>query len=161
MLNKIRLSIIKKLLKETDGYTFTGFNEGQPIKFYYCEDNDTYYLGKRIRNMYYGRVMLNGWSFEMSRHLPWGEMVDGYKYLSEPKEVDFQHWLYGISENVYREFNRYKKGKEVTPSKKYEDEGYFDCPNCERLIYCSDDLESHKYCLNCGVKLKWEEVVYE
>ena len=46
---------------------------------------------------------------------------------------------------------------EVTPSKKDEDEGYFDCPNCERLIYCSDDLESHKYCLNCGVKLKWEE----
>ena len=34
--------------------------------------------------------------------------------------------------------------------------GYFECPNCGMAIYASDELESHKYCLNCGQKLKWE-----
>ena len=34
--------------------------------------------------------------------------------------------------------------------------GYFECPNCGMAIYASDRLESHKYCLNCGQKLKWE-----
>ena len=34
--------------------------------------------------------------------------------------------------------------------------GYFECPNCGMAIYASDRPESHKYCLNCGQKLKWE-----
>ena len=34
--------------------------------------------------------------------------------------------------------------------------GYFECPNCGMAIYASDRLESHKHCLNCGQKLKWE-----
>lgn len=35
--------------------------------------------------------------------------------------------------------------------------GYFECPNCGMAIYASDRLESHKYCLNCGQKLEWED----
>ena len=40
-----------------------------------------------------------------------------------------------------------------------EDE-YFDmyvCPSCGNLIYASDDFESHKFCLNCGQRLKFGE----
>lgn len=35
--------------------------------------------------------------------------------------------------------------------------GFFVCPSCGNSIYTSDDFESHKFCLNCGQRLKWEE----
>lgn len=38
-----------------------------------------------------------------------------------------------------------------------EDYGFFTCPSCGEAIYASDDFESHKFCLNCGQRLKWEE----
>ena len=34
--------------------------------------------------------------------------------------------------------------------------GFFVCPSCGNSIYASDDFESHKFCLNCGQRLKWE-----
>lgn len=34
--------------------------------------------------------------------------------------------------------------------------GYFECPSCGMVVYASDDLESHKFCLNCGQRIKWE-----
>ena len=38
-----------------------------------------------------------------------------------------------------------------------EDYGFFTCPSCGEAIYASDDFESHKFCLNCGQRIKWEE----
>ena len=38
-----------------------------------------------------------------------------------------------------------------------EDYGFFTCPSCGEAIYASDNFESHKFCLNCGQRLKWEE----
>lgn len=35
--------------------------------------------------------------------------------------------------------------------------GFFVCPSCGNSIYACDDFESHKFCLNCGQRLKWEE----
>lgn len=35
--------------------------------------------------------------------------------------------------------------------------GFFVCPSCGNSIYASDDFESHKFCLNCGQRLQWEE----
>ena len=35
--------------------------------------------------------------------------------------------------------------------------GFFVCPSCGNSIYASDDFESHKFCLNCGQRLKWED----
>lgn len=35
--------------------------------------------------------------------------------------------------------------------------GFFVCPSCGNSIYASDDFESHKFCLNCGQRLMWEE----
>lgn len=38
-----------------------------------------------------------------------------------------------------------------------EDYGFFTCSSCGEAIYASDDFESHKFCLNCGQRIRWEE----
>lgn len=38
-----------------------------------------------------------------------------------------------------------------------EDYGFFVCPSCGNSIYASDDFESHRFCLNCGQRIKWKE----
>lgn len=35
--------------------------------------------------------------------------------------------------------------------------GFFVCPSCGNSIYASDDFKSHKFCLNCGQRIRWEE----
>lgn len=35
--------------------------------------------------------------------------------------------------------------------------GFFVCPSCGNSIYASDDFESHKFCLNCGQRIKRED----
>lgn len=34
---------------------------------------------------------------------------------------------------------------------------YFICPNCGRTINVDDYFKSHKFCLNCGQRIKWED----
>lgn len=43
------------------------------------------------------------------------------------------------------------------PKEVSEEYGYFECPSCGKAIYASDNFESHKFCLNCGQRLKWED----
>lgn len=31
------------------------------------------------------------------------------------------------------------------------------CPNCDMAIGTIGDKKSHKFCLNCGQRIKWEE----
>lgn len=38
-----------------------------------------------------------------------------------------------------------------------EDYGFFTCSSCGEAIYASDDFKSHKFCLNCGQRIRWEE----
>ena len=35
--------------------------------------------------------------------------------------------------------------------------GYFECPSCGKLIYTTEELKSHNFCLNCGQRLKFGE----
>ena len=35
--------------------------------------------------------------------------------------------------------------------------GFFVCPSCGNSIYASDDFQSHKFCLNCGQRIRWED----
>lgn len=37
-----------------------------------------------------------------------------------------------------------------------EDLGYFKCPSCGCCIM-ADEFSDHKYCLNCGQAISWEE----
>ena len=40
-----------------------------------------------------------------------------------------------------------------------EDYGYFECSNCDHAINYGEDYTEHNYCLNCGQRLDWTEVV--
>ena len=67
-------------------------NEEDILKFYRCESEDDYYLGQRVQNMYYAKYGSGGFTWFMSRYLPWG--TDGYP--SEPKEIPFMEWIEGF-----------------------------------------------------------------
>ena len=78
-------------------------NEEDILKFYYCESEDDYYIGKRVQNMYYARYADGGFTWFMSRYLPWGKRVTApetawkeYTYPTEPKEIPFMEWLKGF-----------------------------------------------------------------
>ena len=43
------------------------------------------------------------------------------------------------------------------PTEVSDEYGYFECPSCGMAIYASDNFESHKFCLNCGQRLEWED----
>lgn len=98
--NNIRKRLIKWLIRDSDGYTFTGFREGQPIKFYYQEKTGKYFVGMRCGNMYYAAPSIWGWCFQMSEYLDWGNPVLG----GEPVEINFQKWMYGILDNVHQQY---------------------------------------------------------
>ena len=109
--NNLRKHIVHKLLRPEDGYTYTGFSEEEPIKFYYQEDTGKYLLGKRSGTIYYFEPTLTGWHDTSSKHLPWGKIVDGYTFSYEPKEVDFQRWIYGILDNVYSQYKEQRMSR--------------------------------------------------
>ena len=74
--------------------------EDEVLKFYYCESEDDYYIGKRMGNLYYARYRKTGFEWFMSRYLPWGEHVVAphtlwkeHTYPTEPKEIPFFEWL--------------------------------------------------------------------
>lgn len=117
LLNNLRKHIVHKLIRPEDGYTYTGFSEEEPIKFYYQEGTGKYFLGKRRDTMYYFEPTLTGWSGISSKHIPWGKTVNGYTFPYEPREIDFQRWIYGILDNIY---NQYKERLDKMPTKELE-----------------------------------------
>lgn len=139
------------------------------LKFYYCESEDDYYLGQRVENKYYARYGKTGFTWFMSRYLPWGEHVIApntiwkeYTYPSEPKEIPFFEWLQGFMKKycggtVEECRKAVEKQKPKKPIDADEDYGFFICPVCRKTIYASDDFESHKFCLNCGQAIQWDE----
>ena len=63
----------------------------------------------------------------------------------------------------YREIGTVEECREAVEKQKAkksidydEDLGYFKCPSCGCVIM-ADEFLDHKYCLNCGQKLEWEE----
>ena len=63
--------------------------------------------------------------------------------------------LTGLTWNEIREL---KERDTAKPPIDIEDNyGFFVCPSCGNSIYASDDFESHKFCLNCGQRIRWEE----
>lgn len=105
------LEIVITALKEAQQYREIGtveeckkaVKEEDALKFYYCESEDDYYIGKRVGNFYYARYGETGFEWFMSRYLPWGEHVIApntlwkeHIYPSEPKEIPFFEWLQGF-----------------------------------------------------------------
>ena len=149
---------IKKAVKEED-----------ILKFYYCESEDDYYIGKREENFYYARYGETGFEWFMSRHLPWCERVVAPKtlwkehtYPSEPKEISFFEWLSGFLKKYCggtveecREAVEKQKPKE--PEVVDYDFKCYKCPACGNYIWATDSVNDHKYCPNCGQAIDLEE----
>lgn len=79
-------------------------DEPSAYKFYYCESEDSYLLGRRLDTLYYAHWNDGlGFAWDMSRYLPWGEHVVApstawkeHTYPSEPKEIDTSEWFKGF-----------------------------------------------------------------
>jgi len=105
MINKLRLWLIKKLLKDSDGYVNLGFAENQPINFYYDENIQKYVLGKRCGNFYYAELKICGICYYSSKYLDWN---DKHK---EPRMVPFVEWIYGVLEQINGDHQQLKINK--------------------------------------------------
>ena len=145
----------KKAVKEEDA-----------LKFYYCESEDDYYIGKRAGNFYYARYGETGFEWFMSRYLPWGKHVIApntlwkeYIYPSEPKEIPFFEWLQGFIKRycggtVEDCREAVEKQKPKKPKEILRHRGGFEmhhCPNCD-THYQTDNRYTIKdnYCPVCG-----------
>lgn len=149
----------KKAVKEEDA-----------LKFYYCESEDNYYIGKRVGNFYYARYGETGFEWFMSRYLPWGEHVIApntvwkeYTYPSEPKEIPFFEWLQGFIKRycggtVKECREAVEKQKAKKPEVIDQDFDYYKCPVCGEYVGATDNINNHKYCLNCGQAIQWENL---
>lgn len=61
----------------------------------------------------------------------------------------------GLTPEQIRELKERDTAK--VPREICDEYSYFICPSCGEGIYADDDFESHKFCLNCGQRIKWEE----
>lgn len=175
------LSVVLKCIEEIRKYREIGtveecrksVKEEDALKFYYCESEDNYYIGKRVGNFYYARYGETGFEWFMSRYLPWGEHVIApntvwkeYTYPSEPKEIPFFEWLQGFikrycggtvkecREAVERQKTKYIKIESYCPAY---------CPTCRFELSKSLGDGYYKYfenlsrCPKCGQKICWDE----
>lgn len=162
------LEVAISALKETQQYREIGTveelknstREEGILKFYYCESEDDYYIGKRVGNFYYARYGKTGFTWFMSRYLPWGEHVIApntvwkeHTYPSEPKEIPFFEWLQGFMKKYCggtaeecREAAEKQKPMKVTDI--HIDEYY--CPACGVENLCDQGVVGDKYCPMCG-----------
>lgn len=134
--------------------------EEDALKFYYCESEDNYYIGKRVGNFYYARYGETGFEWFMSRYLPWGEHVIApntvwkeHTYPSEPKEIPFFEWLQGFIKRycggTAKECREaVEKQKPKKPHRNYKKFSGLWC-KCGWYLGQKQCLDI-KYCPNCG-----------
>lgn len=142
--------------------------EENVLKFYYCESEDDYYIGKRVGNFYYARYGKTGFTWFMSRYLPWGEHVIApntlwkeHTYPSEPKEIPFFEWLQGFMKKYCggtAEECREAREKQI-PKKPIKDKWKHDCcPSCGWFV--SEETgwgdRYNPHCENCGQAIQWD-----
>lgn len=84
----------------------------------------------------------------------------------EPHEITpHQRWLLLERLHVYEDtgltpeeiIELKERDTAKAPREICDEYGYFVCPSCGNSIYASDDFESHKFCLNCGQRIRWED----
>ncbi len=141
--------------------------EEKILKFYYCDTEDSYLLGRRVGNFYYAHYCNGHWVFDMSRYLPWGKHVveEGSlwkecTYPSEPKEIDFHEWLDGFIKKECggtleecRAAVEKQKAKKVIDNTPTDDDVWYQCPTCDGDLTKIRGL----HCPYCGQKLNWRD----
>ena len=143
------------------------------LKFYYCESEDDYYLGQRVENKYYARYGKTGFTWFMSRYLPWGEHVIApntiwkeYTYPSEPKEIPFFEWLQGFMKKycggTVEECRKAVEKQNQKPLDFYGDseDGKLLCPNCGNDLWELKECGFNN-CPYCGQAIQWDENLEE
>lgn len=70
--------------------------------------------------------------------------------------IDDKNMISGLTLEEIKELAERDTAK--VPIDADEDYGFFACSSCGEGIYASDNFESHKFCLNCGQRIKWEEL---
>lgn len=172
-----------KALKEVQEYRKLGtveeimesIKEENILKFYYCESEDDYYIGKRLDNFYYAKYEKTGFVWFMSRYLPWGEHIVApdtlwkeHTYPSEPKEIPFDRWIQGFLKKYCggtveecREAVEKQKAKKCI-KESCPDHTYYKCPTCGK-IQMSEYIHGFRRlgritnnCDNCGQRLEEE-----
>lgn len=147
--NLVTIEEIQKMKKEED-----------ILKFYYCESEDEYYIGKRVDTMYYAKYSKTGFVWCMSMYLPWGKHVIApntlwkeHTYPSEPKEIPFFEWLQGfIKKECLGTVEECRRAMEKQKAKKViNDTAFGICPNCHNE-FNSELINEYnmKYCIYCG-----------
>lgn len=127
-------------------------NEEDILKFYYCESEDDYYLGQRVQNMYYAKYGSGGFTWFMSRYLPWG--TDGYP--SEPKEIPFMEWIEGfIRRHMNDGWLSVEERLPEEPPEEVDDED-----NLEEYIVMIEGAEKPTILRYAGDGTWWEDGTY-
>lgn len=179
----VALSMAISALKEVQQYRENGTveelknstREEDILKFYYCESEDDYYLGQRVENKYYARYGKTGFTWFMSRYLPWGEHVIApntlwkeHTYPSEPKEIPFFEWLQGFIKKycggtVEECRKAVEKQKPKKPKLNYKPrflgKATYTCPKCGNccLEEFANERQNNNYCWDCGQAIQWDE----
>ena len=86
------------------------------------------------------------------------------RYYIKRKEV-YEIVISAIKEaQQYREIGTVEECREAREKQKPKkpetierDFDYYKCPVCGEYIWATDNINSHKYCLNCGQKIEMEE----
>ena len=145
--------------------------EENVLKFYYCESEDDYYIGKRVGNFYYARYGKTGFTWFMSRYLPWGEHVIApntlwkeHTYPSEPKEIPFFEWLQGFmkkycggtAEECREAVEKQRPKRPIKSDLDIEETvvKFYECPKCKGVL-CDIPGNRDKFCVECGQAIQW------
>ena len=157
---------VAKLQNQMETLYAEHIEEEDILKFYYCESEDGYYIGKRIDTMYYAKYSQTGFVWFMSRYLPWGKHVVDPKslwkehtYPSEPKEIPFFEWLQGFMKKeclgTVEECREARERQKAICEPQYLGENVV--VGCrEGRCSCGNMVRSYQnYCDSCGIKLEW------
>ena len=136
-------------------------DEPPAYKFYYCESENSYLLGRRMDTMYYAHWYDGcGFVWDMSRYLPWGEHVVAphtawkeHTYPSEPKEIGSSEWFKGFLAQRLSASQRREKAA-VEDLSIYKDCGF--CAHLQDQQYCYKNCQRHVDVDNFRTHPRWQ-----
>lgn len=83
-----------------------------------------------------------------------GEQEEALRTAIEALKEAQQYREIGTVEECREAVEKQKPKKPETIERDFD---YYKCPVCGEYIWATDNINSHKYCLNCGQKIEMEE----
>lgn len=103
------------------------------------------------------------------------EAIEALRLINTSRVHPFYSWeemaeVRDIAISALKEVQQYRKIGSVKECRKAvekqkakkpevidQDFDYYKCPVCGEYIWATDNINEHKYCLNCGQEICWEE----